>query len=61
MKRTTLNFVVDLFSFVILTSLAATGSIMKFVLPPGSGGRGRALHGGRGAEHIKNTSFAGQA
>ena len=53
MRRTTLNFIIDLTSFVDLLLLAATGAVMKWVLPPGSGGYGRAFHGGRGAEHIK--------
>jgi len=60
MKRSALNFTVDLLSFIVLTSLAVTGFIMKFVLPPGSGGRGRALHGGRGAEHIKTLLSMGR-
>ncbi len=53
MKRSTVNFVVDLASFVDLLGLAATGVIMKWVLPPGSGGLGQELHGGAGGEHIK--------
>ena len=52
MGRATLNFVVDLIAFVNLLLLAATGSIMKWVLPPGSGGGGRGygygFRGGRG-------------
>lgn len=38
MRRTTLNFIVDLIGFVDLLLLAATGAIMKWVLPPGWGG-----------------------
>jgi hypothetical protein len=53
MRRTTLNFIIDLISFVDLLLLAATGSIMRWVLPPGSGGRGRGFRGGRGGEHIE--------
>ncbi len=53
MKRNTLNFIVDLLSFILLIGLAVTGIIIKVVLPPGSGGHGRELHGGRGGEHIK--------
>jgi hypothetical protein len=53
MKRSTLNFIVDLVSFLILLGLAFTGLIMRYVLPPGTGGRGRELHGGGGAEQIK--------
>jgi hypothetical protein len=47
-----LNFIVDLIGFVNLLLLAATGTIMKWVLPPGSGGGGRGFgygfRGGRG-------------
>ena len=49
MKRTNLNFIVD---FLDLLGLACTGFIMKYFLPPGTGGRGRMLLGGRGAEHF---------
>jgi len=52
-KRNKLNFAVDLVSFVNLAALAATGIIIKYVLPPGSGGRGASLSGGRGGEHIR--------
>jgi len=50
MRRATLNFVVDLIGFVDLLLLAATGAIMRWVLPPGSGGGGRGFgfRGGRG-------------
>ena len=52
MRRATLNFIVDLIGFVNLLLLATTGSIMKWVLPPGSGGggsgRGYGYRGGRG-------------
>jgi hypothetical protein len=54
MKRTTLNFIIDLIGFVDLLLLAATGSILRWVLPPGSGGYGRAFRGGRGGQHIKS-------
>ena len=47
MKRTTLHFMVDLTSFLDLLLLAATGAILKWVLPPGSGG-GHGFRGGRG-------------
>jgi hypothetical protein len=33
-KRTTLNFVLDSISFVNLLLLAATGALMRWVLPP---------------------------
>ena len=48
MKRTTLNFVIDLFSFIALLGMAVTGMIMMYVLPPGTGGGG--FRGGQGAE-----------
>ena len=52
MRRATLNFIVDLIGFVNLLLLGATGSVMKWVLPPGSGGggggRGYGFRGGRG-------------
>jgi len=53
MKRITLNFIIDTFSFLILIGLACTGAIIRYVLPPGTGGRGRLLHEGRGGEHIE--------
>lgn len=53
MKRGTLNFIVDLVSFIDLLGLAFTGFIMKYVLPPGSGGHGLGFRGGRGAGEIK--------
>jgi hypothetical protein len=53
MKRTTLNFIVDTIAFLDLLLLAATGTVLKWVLPPGSGGHGQGFRGGRGAEHIK--------
>lgn len=52
-RRTTLNFVIDLVSFLNLLGLAVTGFIMKYILPPGTGGLGRALHSGGGREDIK--------
>ena len=52
-RRVTVNFVLDLISFVDLVCLACTGFIIKYILPPGSGGRGRLLHEGQGREHIK--------
>ena len=53
MKRGTLNFVVVLVSFINLVCLALIGLIMKYILPPGTGGRGRMLHSGGGREQIK--------
>lgn len=46
MKRTTLNFVIDLISFIDLLGIVITGMIMMYVLPPGTGGGG--YRGGRG-------------
>jgi len=60
MKRGKLNFIVDLISFVIFVGLTATGFIMKYILPPGSGGRGRMTHGGDGGEHIKSLLSMGR-
>jgi len=48
MKRGTVNFIIDLISFVNLLCLAFTGFIMRYILPPGTGGRGRMFRGGRG-------------
>jgi len=55
MKRSSLNFVVDLAAILNLLGLIFTGLTMKYILPPGTGGRGRILHGGgQGREHIKD-------
>jgi len=48
MSRSTLNFVLDLVSFLNLLGLAITGFVMRYVLPPGTGGLGRTLHGDSG-------------
>jgi hypothetical protein len=48
-----LNFIIELVAFLNLLGLASTGLIMKYILPPGTGGCGRRLFGGIGAEHIK--------
>jgi len=53
MKRATVNFIVDLVSLVDLLGMACTGFIMKYILPPGTGGLGRLQHEGPGREHIK--------
>jgi len=56
MRRTTLNFTVDLIAFIDLLLLAATGTILKWVLPPGSGGGhgyGGGFRGGRGPIEAK--------
>ena len=47
MKRSTLNFIIDLISFIDLLGLTFTGFIMKYILPPGTGGYGRGFRGGR--------------
>jgi hypothetical protein len=49
MKRTTTNFIIDTLSFVVLIVLSVTGYIIKFILPPGSGGHGPGHGGGRNA------------
>ena len=54
MKRSSLNFIVVLVAFLNLLCLASTGFIMKYILPPGTGGCGRRLFGGLGREHIKD-------
>ncbi|MFH1370865.1 MAG: DUF4405 domain-containing protein [Planctomycetota bacterium] len=53
MKRSTINFTVDLVSFLTLFGMVTTGAILRWVLPPGSGGLGRELHDGRGREQIR--------
>lgn len=55
MKRGTLNFIIDLISFINLVSLAVTGFIMKYILPPGSGGLGHGFRGGREPGQIKES------
>jgi hypothetical protein len=58
-RRTALNLIIDLVAFIVLLGLAFTGIIMKYILPPGTGGLGRLSHGGYGRfsglerEHIK--------
>ncbi len=42
MKRNTLNFWIDLFTFVVLFAKIWTGLLVRYVLPPGQG-RGRGL------------------
>jgi len=53
MKRTTLNYIVDFLALIDLLFLTCTGIIIKYILPPGTGGRGQELHGGQGAGHAK--------
>jgi hypothetical protein len=52
MRRSTLNFAVDLVSLIDLLALALSGFVMRYVLPPGSGGHG--YRGGRAAAGIKH-------
>ncbi len=54
MKRSSLNFIIDLVALLNLLGLVFTGFIMKYILPPGTGGCSRRLHGGIGGEHIKD-------
>ena len=54
MKRSSLNFIVDLAGFIDLLGMVLTGLIMKYILPPGSGGLGCGRHGGCGGEHIRH-------
>ena len=54
MKRSTLNFIIDLAAFIDLLAMVFTGIIMKYILPPGTGGRGRQFSGGAGREQIKD-------
>ncbi len=42
MRRSTLNFVVDLATLLVMFGMIGTGLLIRFVLPPGTGGR----HGG---------------
>jgi len=57
MKKATINVWLNILAFINFVALAATGAIMRWVLPPGSGGRyahegqglGRGWRGGRGA------------
>ncbi|MCL4222393.1 MAG: DUF4405 domain-containing protein [Phycisphaerales bacterium] len=43
MQRASINYIVDLLTFLAMLGIAGTGLIMKFALPPGSGGAGLAL------------------
>ena len=51
MKKITVNFIVDSIGFVVLLGIVYTGVIIKYVLPPGSGGHGH--RGGRGGNEVK--------
>ncbi len=39
-RKTTLNFTIDFLAFLLMLSMIGTGVIIRYVLPPGSGGRG---------------------
>jgi hypothetical protein len=39
MARATLNFLIDAATFIVMLSMASTGVLLRFVLPPGSGER----------------------
>jgi len=54
MKRGTLNFVVDFVSFINLVCLALTGFVLKYILPPGTGGRGHGFRGGLEPGQVKD-------
>lgn len=46
MTRTALNFIIDVLTLILILSLAATGLLLRYVLPPGSrGGSGLSLWG----------------
>ncbi len=38
MTRSTLNYLIDAVTLIVLLAMVATGLILEFVLPPGSGG-----------------------
>jgi hypothetical protein len=48
MSRSAMNFILGLVSFLNLSGLIFTGFIMRYILPPDTGGLGRTLHGGSG-------------
>jgi hypothetical protein len=54
LRRITVNFIVDFVSFLDLLGLIFTGIIIRYILPPGTGGRGQELHGGQGAGRVKD-------
>ena len=53
MTKTRLNFIIDSAAVIIFAAVTATGFIMMYVLPPGTGGCGRHAHGGAGRGHIR--------
>jgi len=55
MKRTTLCFAVDLVCLLNLLFLAGTGAILRWILPPGSGGgHGYGFRGGREPAEVRD-------
>jgi hypothetical protein len=42
-RKNTLNFIVDLAALLAIFAMVGTGLIMKYTLPPGSGGKGLVL------------------
>jgi cytochrome b561 len=53
MKRTSINFIVDLAGFLVFIALFFTGYVIRFTLPPGTGGKGREISGGVGRTDIE--------
>lgn len=53
MKRANINFIIDLAVFATFISVVFTGGVIRFILPPGTGGIGRELSGGTGRENIE--------
>ena len=53
MKRNSINFFIDLIALIALLGLLFTSIIIRYILPPGTGGLGRHLHGGFGREAVK--------
>ena len=53
MKRSLVNFAIDAVPFINISALVITGFIIRFILPPGTGGLGRRLHDSAGREHVK--------
>jgi hypothetical protein len=47
MERNRLNFLLDLAIFLVAVCLVTTGLVMRYVLPPGTGGRFQLLGWGR--------------
>lgn len=40
MRRNTLNYIVDTVALILMLAMIGTGLVMRYLLPPGSGGRG---------------------